>query len=115
MTSDTNSPTFTSLTPNQKVRERWLKGEWPPVGHPWREVARLPPQESQSAFQGATWQAVSQGLRLLRDQAVSLAMRSGTPHDEVCEARGVASTCEMLLQLDGEISRFHKAMAQENK
>lgn len=95
---------------SNRIKELWVKGLWPPEGHPWRGVALLPLHQVKGDLQTQTWLQVLQGLRQVREQAINLMLKSTSTEAEMYEARGVVKTCDMLLQLQGQIEEFHAKM-----
>jgi hypothetical protein len=93
---------------NLKIREMAAKGEWPPVGHPWRALALLPKEEQALLFQGQGWRAVAEGLGLLRDQAINLCSNTGKPSPLRDEACGIIHLVDVLVHLEAEVAAFRK-------
>lgn len=91
---------------NNRTKDLYREGKWPPEGHPWREVALLPEEETKTGFHSNLWTAISQGLRLMSQQAVSK-MATATDLQTLGAAQGVYNIVEELLSLPDHIKGFH--------
>ena len=101
-----NSPTSTSQKLNSKAQRVALakEGKWPPVGHPWRELALLPPEELERFFHGPIWEALALGLCRNRDKGLRTAVARGVEPCDRDEARGVVQSMEDILELPKAIA-----------
>lgn len=113
----------TSTSPKRKyqisprLRQAVKAGQWPPEGHPWRELALLPNPDLEAFFQGPIWAALKVGLSQLRERAVDKALhdRDASVRDE---SRGVANTVDDILHLQEAMRSVHAAylaVADEEK
>ena len=60
-----SSPNRNSQTKADRIRRLLEEGKWPPAGHPFRELLRLPPLQVQEWFQLPSTQAYLQGVQEL--------------------------------------------------
>jgi hypothetical protein len=95
-----------------KMRQLHREGKWPPEGHPLKALAALDPKELEEFFQGKTWQALVEGLKVFRDNAIQTALRSRdlSTRDE---ARGVANMATDMLEWGEEVIAFTKAIRED--
>lgn len=88
---------------NRKRAAQWRKGEWPPEGHPWRELLHQPVEGLRELFRAGTWQALLRGVEQLRRHASDVAMdtsKSQAVRDEAC---GNVHAYDLMLGLEEEI------------
>jgi hypothetical protein len=109
------NPTSTSQKrkqANHKIREMAAKGEWPPVGHPWRALATLPRQEQEHLFHSLGWEALLVGLARLRDTAIATVSNTSKPQPLRDEACGIIGVVDILTKLEDEMAAFQRLVAE---
>lgn len=110
--SQTHPEQETRKQANQRIKELAAKGEWPPVGHPWRTLALLPKQEVASFFQEETWQAVKAGLLSLRTDNVKVAVDASKDEKVREQACGVINFIDYMLGfIEIELPAYQKMIA----
>src|SRR5579872_1815686 len=111
------NPTYSSPKPtpkeaNRRIRELAAKGEWPPAGHPWRELALLPHPQVVQFFQQAEWLALVKGLAQLRADAIRVAVNTAKPQPLRDEACGMLKAVETILGLPSELDALYKIIKE---
>src|SRR6516162_1469592 len=93
---------------NHKVVELYLKGEWPPVGHPLRALGQLPPEVVKDWFHSPVWVALVEGLHLYQSDSNRLAINTTKPLGIRDAACGIIQAVDYILEIPVQLESLWK-------